>query len=142
MPNGRSLDHEQYQFKLEWLGRLRAHLDSACDANAPLLVCGDFNIAPDDRDVWDPKAVHGATHVSEPERAALGELLSWGLVDVFRRPEHVAGIVTDCIRFKLPALWLQEGVVDQAAAERAVQAGIFTVMDRCLFKVRAALRES
>jgi len=64
------------------------------------------------------------------------------IVDVFRRPEHVAGIVADCIRLKLPALWLQEGVVDQAAAERAVQAGIFTVMDRCLYKVRAALRES
>jgi len=62
------------------------------------------------------------------------------IVDVFRRPEHVAGIVTDCIRLKLPALWLQEGVIEQAAAERAVQAGIFTVMDRCLFKVRAALR--
>ena len=62
------------------------------------------------------------------------------IVDVFRRPEHVAGIVSDCMRLKLPALWLQEGVVDQAAAERAAQAGIFTVMDRCLFKERAALR--
>jgi predicted CoA-binding protein len=62
------------------------------------------------------------------------------IVDVFRRREHVAGIVDDCIRLKLPALWLQEGVVDQAAAARAVQAGIFTVMDRCLFKERAALR--
>ena len=63
------------------------------------------------------------------------------IVDVFRRPEHVAGIVSDCIRLKLPALWLQEGVVDQAAAERAVQAGIFTVMDLCIFKERAALPE-
>ena len=62
------------------------------------------------------------------------------IVDVFRRPEHVAAIVEQCIRLKLPALWLQEGVVDQAAAERAVHAGIFTVMDRCLFKDRAALR--
>jgi predicted CoA-binding protein len=62
------------------------------------------------------------------------------IVDVFRRPEHVAGIVADCIRLKVPALWLQEGVIDQAAAERAVQAGIFTVMDRCLFKERAGLR--
>jgi predicted CoA-binding protein len=62
------------------------------------------------------------------------------IVDVFRRPEHVAGIVADCIRLHLPALWLQEGVVDQAAAERAVQAGIFTVMDKCIFKERAALR--
>ena len=62
------------------------------------------------------------------------------IVDVFRRPEHIAGIVDDCIRLKLPALWLQEGVVDNAAAERAVQAGIFTVMDRCIFKERSALR--
>jgi predicted CoA-binding protein len=62
------------------------------------------------------------------------------IVDVFRRPEHVAGIVSQCIRLRLPALWLQEGVLDQAAAQRAVQAGIFTVMDRCIFKERAALR--
>jgi uncharacterized protein len=60
--------------------------------------------------------------------------------DVFRRPVHVGGIVTDCIRLELPALWLQEGVIDPAAAGRAVAAGIFTVMDRCLFRVRAALR--
>jgi uncharacterized protein len=62
------------------------------------------------------------------------------IVDVFRRPEHVAGIVAECIRLKLPALWLQEGVVDGEAAARAVAAGIFTVMDRCIFKERAALR--
>jgi len=62
------------------------------------------------------------------------------LVDVFRRPEHVAGIVADCIRLQLPALWLQDGVIDEAAAARAVAAGIFTVMDRCLFRDRAALR--
>jgi uncharacterized protein len=62
------------------------------------------------------------------------------IVDVFRRPIYVAGIVADCIRLRLPALWLQEGVVDQAAGERALRAGIFTVMDRCLFKERTGLR--
>jgi exodeoxyribonuclease-3 len=92
VPNGRSLDHEQYQFKLEWLGRLRAHLESACDPDKPVLVCGDFNIAPEDRDVWDRNAVHGATHVSEPERAALAELQAWGLVDVFRRHYEDGGL--------------------------------------------------
>jgi uncharacterized protein len=61
------------------------------------------------------------------------------IVDVFRKPEFVSGIVDECIRLKLPALWLQEGVIDQAAAERAVAAGIFTVMDQCIYKVRAAL---
>lgn len=61
------------------------------------------------------------------------------IVDVFRRPEHVAGIVDEAIRLNVPALWLQEGVVDEAAASRARDAGIFTVMDRCIYKVRAAL---
>ncbi|MGN6453238.1 MAG: CoA-binding protein [Steroidobacteraceae bacterium] len=62
------------------------------------------------------------------------------IVDVFRRAGHVAGIVGECIRLQLPALWLQEGVLDEAAAARAVRGGIFTVMDRCLFRERAALR--
>jgi exodeoxyribonuclease-3 len=92
VPNGRSLDDEQYQFKLEWLDRLRSHLESVCDANANVMVCGDFNIAPEDRDVWDPKAVHGATHVSDPERAALAGLEGWGLVDVFRRHYDTGGL--------------------------------------------------
>jgi uncharacterized protein len=64
------------------------------------------------------------------------------IVDVFRRPQHVAAIVDDCVRLvglRYPALWLQDGVVDEAAAEKAVRAGIFTVMDRCIFRDRAAL---
>ncbi len=56
------------------------------------------------------------------------------IVDVFRAPEYVAGIVDQCIAHKLPALWLQEGVVDEAAAERAREAGIVVVMDRCIYK--------
>jgi len=61
------------------------------------------------------------------------------IVDVFRRSEFVAGLVADCIRLKLPALWLQQGVVDEAAALAARAAGIFTVMDRCLYQERARL---
>ncbi len=61
------------------------------------------------------------------------------VVDVFRRPEHVAAIVDECIRLHVPALWLQDGVIDEAAAEKAVRAGIFTVMDRCIYRDRAAL---
>ena len=61
------------------------------------------------------------------------------VVDVFRRPEHVAAIVDDCIRLGVPALWLQEGVIDAAAAQKARDAGIFTVMNRCIFRDRAAL---
>lgn len=56
------------------------------------------------------------------------------IVDVFRAPEHVDAIVNQCIIHKLPALWLQEGVVNEAAAERARGAGILVVMDRCIYK--------
>jgi predicted CoA-binding protein len=61
------------------------------------------------------------------------------LVDVFRRPEHVGPIVDECIRLQVPALWLQEGVVNEEAAAKARDAGIFTVMDRCIFKVRSSM---
>ena len=84
--------------KLRWYDRLRRWLDEAADPGEPLLIGGDFNIAPTDADVWDPRAAHGGTHVSEPERAAFRELLDWGLVDVYReraagaRPLHVVGL--------------------------------------------------
>jgi exodeoxyribonuclease-3 len=84
VPNGRGLEHDHYQYKLAWLERLVGHLDAVTQGTTPVVVCGDFNIAPTDLDVWDPAAVHGATHVSPPERAALQRLLDWGLVDLFR----------------------------------------------------------
>lgn len=80
---------------------------------------------------------------SVPDLDHLGDVLRPGehvdLVDVFRRPEHVAAIVDDCIRLRLPALWLQDGVIDERAAAKARDAGILTVMDRCIWRDRAAL---
>jgi uncharacterized protein len=61
------------------------------------------------------------------------------VVDVFRRSEHVAGIVDEAIRLGVRALWLQEGVIDENAAAKARAAGMFTVMNRCMFKDRARL---
>lgn len=87
VPNGRSVDSEHYVGKLAWLARLRRLLHDTCDPSGLVAVCGDFNVAPDDRDVWDPAAFVGATHVSEPERQAVREILEWGLEDVFRA-EH------------------------------------------------------
>jgi uncharacterized protein len=88
------------------------------------------------------KEILGETAVASLEE--LPRVLKAGervdLVDVFRRPQFVAGIVDECIRLQLPALWLQDGVIDPLAAERAVKAGIFTVMDRCTYRDRAALR--
>ena len=63
------------------------------------------------------------------------------VVDVFRRPEHVAAVVDEAIRLKVPVLWMQEGVVDENAAAKARAAGIFTVMNRCMFKARRALKD-
>lgn len=56
------------------------------------------------------------------------------LVDVFRESRHVAGLVDECIALKVPALWLQDGVVDEAAAQRAHEAGLTVVMDRCIYR--------
>ena len=92
VPNGRSPDHEQYGVKLAWLARLRHHLDAACDATDDVVVCGDFNIAPEDRDLYDPKAFVGETHVTPEERAALADIEAWGLVDVFRRHYDDGGL--------------------------------------------------
>lgn len=84
-PNGRSLDHEQYQYKLAWFERLVRHLDNIAARGESVIVCGDLNIAPDDIDVWDMSQVHGATHVSAPERARFAALLEWGLIDLVRQ---------------------------------------------------------
>lgn len=91
-----------------------------------------------------PTADHILGERSVAQLAQLAEVLRPGeqvdIVDVFRRSEHVAAIVDDCIRLRLPALWLQDGVIDAAAAARAQAAGILTIMDRCIWRDRAALR--
>jgi len=91
VPNGRSLDSEHYGIKLAWLHALRRELEACADPGGDVAVCGDFNIAPEDRDVWDPSALEGMTHVSDPERHMLQALLDWGLQDAFRLHEPSGG---------------------------------------------------
>jgi exodeoxyribonuclease-3 len=81
VPNGRVPDSDHYRYKLAWLAALRQRLAGGPDA---MIVCGDMNIAPTDADVFDPDAYVGQTHVTPPERAALGELVGLGLHDVVR----------------------------------------------------------
>jgi exodeoxyribonuclease-3 len=83
-PNGRSFGSPSYEAKLAWFDRLARWLAEACDPTEPLLMGGDFNVAPEDVDVWDPRACHGGTHVSPEERAAFARLCAWGLVDAYR----------------------------------------------------------
>lgn len=84
VPNGREVGSEFYEAKLAWLEELRASLERRCTPTDPVAVCGDFNIAPEDRDVYDPVALAGSTHITEPERQALAKIEGWGLVDAFR----------------------------------------------------------
>jgi exodeoxyribonuclease III len=84
VPNGRAVDSEHYVYKLSWFERLRSHLEQTADPDSPVVVCGDFNVAPEDRDVWDPAKFIGSTHVTPQERDAVKRLEDWGLVDAFR----------------------------------------------------------
>ena len=77
-PNGRVVGSPFYAGKLAWFERLERWLKETRDPAEPLLIGGDFNIAPTDDDVWDARAVHGGTHVSEPEREAFRRLLDVG----------------------------------------------------------------
>jgi exodeoxyribonuclease-3 len=81
VPNGRAPGSEHYEYKLAWLAALRDAVAAGPDAT---VVCGDMNVAPTDADVFDPGAYVGQTHVTERERAALGELQALGLRDVLR----------------------------------------------------------
>jgi exodeoxyribonuclease III len=129
VPNGRVVGSEFYVAKLEWLARLNAWLRQAADPTLPMAVCGDFNVAPEDIDVWDPAAVHGATHVSPPERNAVARMREWGLVDVVRRfhPEpgfytwwdYRAGNFHKNIGMRIDHVYLTEPLAERAvAAER------------------------
>jgi len=82
VPNGRTLDSPHYAYKLAWLDALTSAVKQQLASGAPLALCGDFNVAPTDADVWDPGAFAGSTHVSRPEREAIRKLLGVGLTDV------------------------------------------------------------
>lgn len=83
-PNGTALGSDAYTYKLEWFRRLRAELDAHSSAADPILLVGDFNVAPDDRDLWAPQDAAGHLLVSAPEREALAHLRAFGLTDCFR----------------------------------------------------------
>jgi exodeoxyribonuclease-3 len=93
-PNGRVVGSPFYAAKLAWFDRLASWLQEAADPKDPLVLGGDFNVAPEDADVWDPRACHGGTHVSAPERQAFARLCGWGLVDAYRLHHAEAGRYT------------------------------------------------
>ena len=84
IPNGQTVDSEKYQYKLQWLNALQGYVCGAIAEYGDVALLGDYNIAPDDRDVYDPKAWEGQVLCSVPERDAFRALVSLGLVDSFR----------------------------------------------------------
>lgn len=84
MPNGQEVGCDKYDYKLRWLDALAEWLDGELRHYPQLALCGDYNIAPDDRDVHDPERWRDCILVSEPERAAFRRLLALGLSDSFR----------------------------------------------------------
>ena len=84
VPNGQDLASDRYPYKLAWFKRLRAYLERTSSADQPVALCGDMNVAPDDRDVWSPEKWQGQIHCSPHERAALAEVAGFGLTDAFR----------------------------------------------------------
>lgn len=98
------------------------------------------------------KAMQGFGYRIVPVRPAVSEVLGEqayatlaevpekiDLVDVFRAAEHIDAIVDECLRLNIPAIWIQEGIINEPAAQRARDAGLTVVMDRCIYKDYVAL---
>ncbi|MFV0532091.1 MAG: exodeoxyribonuclease III [Cumulibacter sp.] len=122
VPNGREPDSEHYRYKLEWLEALRVLVADG----GPQLVCGDVNIAPTDRDVFDPAAYVGQTHVTQPERAALRRLQGAGLRDVVRERwpherifsywDYRAGMFGKDLGMRIDLILASDPIADRVAA--------------------------
>lgn len=122
VPNGQALGTDKFAYKLGWYAALRRWLD-AWDRARPLVIGGDWNVAPADLDVHDPVKWAGKIHASEPERQAFRELLAWGLVDAYRqvRPGEQAFSWWDyrgIAFFKDQGLRIDHFLLDALAASR------------------------
>lgn len=92
VPNGQSVGSDKYVYKMEWMKRLRAHLDRHHKPDEKLLICGDFNVAPEDRDVHDPAFWSRTTLFHRTSRDALAHVLDFGLVDTLRLHTQETGL--------------------------------------------------
>jgi exodeoxyribonuclease-3 len=94
VPNGQAVGSPAFDYKLAWFRRLKAELVAHASPDAPLLVCGDFNVAPDPIDVYDPAKWAGHVLFHADERAALRDLEDFGLVDLVREKNPSPGLYT------------------------------------------------
>ena len=82
---------EKFEFKLDWMKRLRAFFDHNFQRDAPVVLCGDFNVAPEDRDIHNPQLWQERIMCSQAERTALDEIKRWGFTDTFRQHHEEGG---------------------------------------------------
>jgi exodeoxyribonuclease-3 len=125
VPNGQSVGSEKYAFKLDWLGRLREYLDEEFWADDEVLICGDFNVAPEDRDVHDPASWRGRILCSEPERERLEHVRGWGFTDAFRMHvaagghyswwDYRAGSFRNNAGLRIDHVWVSEPLAERCA---------------------------
>jgi exodeoxyribonuclease-3 len=94
VPQGYALDSDKFQYKLQWFERLREYFEKHFEPHMPLLWVGDFNVAPEPIDVFDPKGLSGSIGFHPEEHKALSAIKAWGFVDIFRLHESGGNMYT------------------------------------------------
>lgn len=128
VPNGQSVGSDKFDFKLRWMRRLREYLDEECWTDSDVLLCGDFNVAPEDEDVHDPQQWRGRILFSKPEHDALQEIKNWGLTDSFRLHtkgsghyswwDYRAGSFPRNTGLRIDHVWVSESLAERCTACR------------------------
>ncbi len=92
IPNGQEVGSEKFHYKLAWIERLKNYLKMHHQPEDMVVICGDFNVAVEDRDVYDPSAMAGQILFSEAEKSAIQSLYDWGFIDTFRLHHKESGL--------------------------------------------------
>jgi exodeoxyribonuclease III len=126
VPNGQAVGADKYFFKLEWIRRLRAFFDSCYKPEENVLLCGDFNVATEDRDVHNPELWRGRILFSEPEKDALSLVKQWGFTDAFRMHnqeanqyswwDYRAGSFRRNLGLRIDHVWVSEPLAKESTA--------------------------
>src|SRR6185295_1841569 len=124
IPNGQKVGSDKYEMKLRWMQRLREFFDANYDSATPVLLCGDFNVAPEDRDVHDVRLWQGRIMFSEQEHATLQRIKDWGFTDAFRLHtetgghftwwDYRAGAFRRNLGLRIDHMWITEPLVSRS----------------------------
>lgn len=125
IPNGQMVGSEKFAFKLSWMERLREFFDAQYDKSTPVLLCGDFNVAPEERDVHDPRLWQGRIMFSQQERETLQRIKDWGFTDAFRLHteeggkfswwDYRAGAFRRNLGLRIDHVWISDSLVAKNA---------------------------